>query len=58
MLYFFFLGRKYNKDGDLFNWWSNSSNEAFENKSKCFAKQYSSYEAYGQKVRFRLKSIA
>ena len=53
MLYFIFLGRKYNKDGDLFNWWSNSSNEAFENKSKCFAKQYSSYEAYGQKVRFK-----
>ena len=46
-----FVGRKYNKDGDLVNWWSNSSNEAFENKSHCFIKQYSSFEAYGKKVR-------
>lgn len=46
-----FVGRKYNKDGDLVNWWSNSSNEAFENKSQCFIKQYSSFEAYGKKVR-------
>ena len=46
-----FVGRKYNKDGDLVNWWSNSSNEAFEKKSHCFIKQYSSFEAYGKKVR-------
>lgn len=45
------LGRKYNKNGDLKNWWSASSNKAFEDKSKCFVDQYSSYEAYGKKVR-------
>ena len=47
---FLISGRKYDKDGHLVNWWSNSSNEAFERKSKCFVDQYSSYEAYGQKV--------
>ncbi|XP_078375393.1 endothelin-converting enzyme homolog isoform X3 [Oculina patagonica] len=43
-------GRKYNKDGDLFNWWSNSSNEAFEKRSQCFINQYSRFEAYGKKL--------
>lgn len=43
-------GRKYNKNGDLKNWWSCSSNKAFEDKSKCFVDQYSSYEAYGKKL--------
>ena len=46
----YLLGRKYNKNGDLKNWWSCSSNKAFEDKSKCFVDQYSSYEAYGKKV--------
>ena len=50
-LNYVFVGRKYNKDGDLVNWWTNSSNEAFEKKSQCFIKQYSSFEAYGKKVR-------
>ena len=45
-----FTGRKYDKDGDLVNWWSNSSNKAFEKKSQCFVDQYASFEAYGQKV--------
>ena len=47
-----FVGRKYNKDGDLDNWWSSSSNAAFEKKSRCFVDQYSRYEAYGQKVSY------
>lgn len=45
-----FAGRKYNKNGDLVNWWSESSNEAFEKKSQCFIKQYSNFEAYAKKV--------
>ncbi|XP_048581157.1 endothelin-converting enzyme homolog [Nematostella vectensis] len=40
-------GRKYNKVGDLYNWWSNSSNDGFVNKSQCFVDQYSSIQAYG-----------
>lgn len=43
-------GRKYNKNGDLVNWWSESSNEAFEKKSQCFIRQYSNFEAYAKKL--------
>ncbi|EDO47782.1 predicted protein [Nematostella vectensis] len=31
----------------LDNWWSNSSNDGFVNKSQCFVDQYSSIQAYG-----------
>ncbi|XP_022784781.1 endothelin-converting enzyme homolog [Stylophora pistillata] len=36
-------GRLFNKDGNLADWWSNKSIEAFKNKSKCLEDQYSNY---------------
>lgn len=36
-------GRLFNKDGNLADWWSNKSIEAFKNKAKCLEDQYSNY---------------
>lgn len=37
------LGRKYDKDGNLDQWWSNSSITLFTEKAKCMIDQYDSY---------------
>jgi len=37
------LGRKYDKDGNLDQWWSNSSINLFTEKTKCMIDQYDSY---------------
>lgn len=36
-------GRKYDKDGNLDQWWSNSSVTAFTEKTQCMIEQYNSY---------------
>ncbi|GAA6014145.1 hypothetical protein JCM11491_004119 [Sporobolomyces phaffii] len=40
-------GRLYDKDGRLTNWWSNATNERFEERKKCFVEQYSKYTVVG-----------
>ncbi|KAM4702180.1 phosphate-regulating neutral endopeptidase PHEX [Discoglossus pictus] len=36
-------GRKYDKDGNLYSWWTTESEEKFKNKTKCMVEQYSDY---------------
>nr|XP_054768259.1 neprilysin-1-like [Lytechinus pictus] len=36
-------GRRYDKDGNLVQWWSNSSIEAFKGRAECIVDQYSAY---------------
>lgn len=48
---FVFLGRKFNKDGNLKKWWTNDSIKAFEEKTKCLEEQYSKYKFHGRNVR-------
>ncbi|XP_067011967.2 neprilysin-11 [Anabrus simplex] len=37
-------GRKYDKDGNLRQWWSNKTIAEYVNRTDCFIKQYSSYK--------------
>jgi endothelin-converting enzyme len=39
-------GRVYDGDGNLADWWSDSSAEAFEIRAQCMRDQYSSFTAY------------
>lgn len=46
-------GRNFDKDGNMYNWWSNFSTEQFEEQSKCMVQQYSKFSwklAGGQNV--------
>ncbi|CAF4350265.1 unnamed protein product, partial [Adineta steineri] len=36
-------GRQFDADGNIHSWWSKSSLENFEEKTKCFVKQYSTF---------------
>lgn len=36
-------GRKYDKDGNLDQWWSNSSVTTFTEKTQCMIEQYNNY---------------
>ena len=37
-------GRKYNKDGNMVDWWENATSKAYEEKTKCLVNQYSKYK--------------
>ncbi|XP_036415110.1 membrane metallo-endopeptidase-like 1 [Colossoma macropomum] len=46
-------GRNFDKDGNMYNWWSNYSTEHFEDQSKCMVQQYGTFSwklAGGQNV--------
>ncbi|MCI4390399.1 hypothetical protein PGIGA_G00122220 [Pangasianodon gigas] len=46
-------GRNFDKDGNMYNWWSNFSTEQFEEQSKCMVQQYGKFNwklAGGQNV--------
>ena len=43
-------GRKYDKYGNLKQWWNNDTIERFENQIKCMVDQYSEYEVNGAYV--------
>lgn len=52
-LIFIFTGRNFDKDGNMYNWWSNFSAERFEDQSKCMVEQYGKFSwklAGGQNV--------
>lgn len=36
-------GSRYNKDGNLQNWWANETREQFEVRAKCIIDQYSAF---------------
>ncbi|XP_060085716.1 endothelin-converting enzyme homolog [Ylistrum balloti] len=44
-------GRKYDLNGNLHNWWTNSSILGFKRRTGCMVKQYSSYEVEGVHIR-------
>lgn len=37
-------GSQYDKNGNLQNWWTNSSRDAFQEASKCITTQYGQYK--------------
>ncbi|KAI7872404.1 hypothetical protein BDF14DRAFT_1717049 [Spinellus fusiger] len=41
------VGRHYNGQGELGHWWSDSSLVGFDNRTSCFAKQYSEFTLEG-----------
>lgn len=50
---FSLAGRNFDKDGNMYNWWSNFSTEQFEEQSKCMVQQYGKFSwklAGGQNV--------
>ena len=44
------LGQRYNKDGILTQWWTTTSQNAFNQRKQCFVKQYSEYDFLGEMV--------
>lgn len=34
------VGRQYNKEGNLANWWEQNTKEAFDSKAQCIVHQY------------------
>lgn len=42
------LGRHFNSDGNLVNWWSSKAESEFNKKSECFVKHYSSFNIFGR----------
>lgn len=46
----FFSGRLFDANGNLVDWWHNSSAVQFEEKAKCFVDQYDQFLVYGQNV--------
>ena len=53
---FVFVGRLFNKDGNLKKWWSNSSISAFKSKTQCLIDQYSKYIFHSKNVSHFLTS--
>ena len=47
-------GRLYDKNGDLKEWWSNSSTQNFKKKTKCMVERYSNYSLYGVNINGQL----
>ncbi len=41
-------GREFDADGNMRSWWSNFSLKNFQEKTKCFTKQYSNFAFDGQ----------
>lgn len=38
-----YIGRKYDKDGNLHSWWTSESEERFKERTKCVVDQYNNY---------------
>lgn len=44
------IGRKYDKNGEKRNWWTEKSSAAFRRRADCMVEQYSNYSLYGINV--------
>ena len=44
------LGQQYDGDGNRLKWWTEKSQEAFQDRTKCFEGQYSQYSLNNQSV--------
>lgn len=42
-----FVGRKYDKYGNMKEWWTNTTLQTFEEKIECFVKQYNNFTIEG-----------
>lgn len=40
-------GSEYDKDGNVEDWWQKETRQNFENRTKCFIRQYASYPIAG-----------
>jgi len=47
------MGRRFDMNGNMLDWWSNKSSEVFEKRSQCFIEQYNEYTVNGQHVNGR-----
>ncbi|XP_071527173.1 endothelin-converting enzyme homolog isoform X2 [Panulirus ornatus] len=47
-------GRKYDKDGNLHQWWQQETSDKFKNLTKCMVDQYSAYSLRGEKLNGKL----
>ena len=47
-----YLGRQFDKDGNLKNWWEQKSLDKFKGKTECIKDQYGEFEVQGVKVSF------
>lgn len=43
-------GRMFDKKGNLGNWWTESTSEAYLKKAECFVEQYGNYSLAGHHV--------
>lgn len=46
-------GRKFDKTGNLNQWWKNSTTKSFHQRAQCFVDQYSNYSIYGENLHGR-----
>lgn len=46
------VGRKYDKHGNLHDWWTNSSVTAFDKRTQCLVEEYSAFKVQSENVRF------
>ena len=46
----FVLGRLYDIHGNMRNWWTNHSAEAFTNKAQCYIDEYDTFTISGNHV--------
>ena len=45
-----FLGRLFDKNGNVKDWWSYSSKLNFMERARCLENQYSNYQVFGENV--------
>ena len=50
VVFCFCSGRLFDKDGNLKDWWSQSSTKNFLYKALCLVRQYNNYEVFGHYV--------
>jgi len=43
-------GRRFDKNGNMFDWWSNESSLEYENRTRCFREQYDEFVVNGRHV--------
>ena len=45
-----FLGRLFDKDGNVKDWWSFRSSLDFEDRTQCLVDQYNNFQVFGESV--------
>ena len=52
--YCFLSGRKYDSDGNLYDWWDKTTSQRFADRTQCMVDQYSNYTYQNQHIRGKL----